>query len=124
MARIRLGAIASSRTALTKRSTSTEVLPLPAAADSASGSARRAIAARAKILTGERLIEASCNPQPQQLLDGAHVERHLQAAVLDPPRPRWCATALVVIEHGLAPWAHVNAVDPPPQLDSAGQLDH
>ena len=44
IARIRPGAMPSSRTARTKRSTSTEVLPLPAPAASSSGPRRRAAA--------------------------------------------------------------------------------
>ena len=44
IARIRAGAMPSSRTARTKRSTSTEVLPLPAPAASSSGPRRRAAA--------------------------------------------------------------------------------
>src|SRR5258708_4304984 len=65
IARIRPGATPSSRTAATKRSTSTEVLPLPAAADSDSCSPRRLTAPRCSAVScGASSRRSSLPPLP------------------------------------------------------------
>ena len=64
IASIRPGWMPSRRTARTNRSTSTSVLPLPAAADSSSGSARRS-AARSCSSVSARAEESAATPAPR-----------------------------------------------------------
>src|SRR6185437_12214322 len=66
--------------------------------------------ARAQVAAGERLIETADDVEAEQLLRGAHVQRHLQLAVADPTRGRRRVSALVVVHDRLSALAHVDAI--------------
>src|SRR5207237_759428 len=115
MARIRAGSMPSSRTARTKRSTSTDVLPLPALAESSSERGRPAIAvdhveagvgvlgdqpATAQVGHAERLVEGPGGLEPEQVARGAQVQRGLERALGLPLLAGRHAPALVVDDDG------------------------
>ncbi len=80
-------------------------------------------AARAQVAAGERLVEAAHRTQPEQLLDGAHVQRHLQVAVLYPLRRARRALCPCSRRRPPSRLADVDAVDAPAQPHPAAEVE-